>query len=276
MVLQKVISDIRFNIPKEVLEIAFLGDLGLERRKPGALDWEIRNKIIDAKVRPDCNLLGALEMNIPLANAEIIYDATGLYRNTVRVPKSLTQGRSIVSVSYFNYYYYTGAIGQVGGYMANNYSSNTCGNSPMMAQASRILQSAANSDSTGTAAVRLIGENTVVVNDYIGSLLQGSLVCLVSHDSEMNSISPKSVPQFSILCQLACKAYIYNTLKVKLNGAYLAGGAELGEIQNFVDSYSDAAEQYEEYFREEMSAVLFANDDSRHSWYLRNLIGGGA
>lgn len=276
MVLQKVISDIRFNIPKEVLEIAFLGDLGIERRRPGSLDWEIRNKIIDAKVRPDCNLLGALEMNIPLANAEIIYDKSGLYRNVARIPKSLTQGRSIVQALYFNYYYYQGAIGQVGGYMANNYSSNTCGNSPLMTQAGRILSSAANSDATGTAAVRLIGENTVVVNDYIGSLTQGSLVCLVSHDSEMNSISPRSVPQFSKLCQYATKAFIYNTLKVKLNGGYLSGGTELGEIQNFVDSYADAADLYEEYFREEWTAVQFANDDTRNSWYLRNLIGGGA
>ncbi len=276
MVLQKVISDIRFIIPKEVLEVAFLGDVGLERKRPGSLDWEIRNKVIDAKVRPDCNLLGALEMNIPLANAEVTYDTSGLYRNTVRIPKSLTGGRSIVLPTYFNYYYYTGAIGQVGGYMANNYSSNTCGNSPLMAQASRILQSSANSDATGTAAVRLIGENTVTINDYIGSITQGSLVCLVSHDSEMNSIGRRAVPQFSKLCQLACKAYIYNTLKVKLNGGYLSGGTELGEIQNVVDSYSDAAEQYSEYYENEWQMVQFSNDDTRNSWYLRNLIGGGA
>lgn len=275
MVIQKVISDIRFEIPIEVLEVAFLGDTGKERLRPGSLDWEIRNKVIDAKVRPDCNLLGALEMNIPLASAEVIYDRSGMYRNVVRIPKKLTQGRTITEALYFNYYYYNGAAGQYGGYMANNYSNNTCGNSPLMNAAGRILGSAADDSLTGTASVRLIGENTVVINDYMGSVTQGSLVCRVSHDSEMNSIPPMAIPQFSQLCVYATKAWIYKTLMVKLNGGYLSGGTELGEIQNFVETYSDAAELYKEYFREEITAALFTTDDSRNSYYLRNLIGGG-
>lgn len=276
MVIQKVIADIRFEIPLEVLEVAFLGDTGRERLRPGSLDWEIRNKVIDAKVRPDCDLMGAQEMNIPLARAEIIYDKSGLYRNVVRIPKALTQGRTITEALYFNYIYWNGAVGQFGGAVANSYGSTSCGSSPLMANAGRILGSSGDDSLTGTAAVRLIGENTVVINDYMGSLTQGSLVCRVSHDSEMNSIPPLAIPQFSQLCIYATKAWIYKTLMVKLNGGYLSGGTELGQIQNFIENYSDAGELYKEYFREEIQAALFTTDNTRNSWYLRNLIGGGA
>lgn len=274
MVIQKVISDIRFEIPTEVLEVAFLGGLGRERLNPSSLDWEIRNKIIDGKVRKDCDLLGALEVNIPLARAEVTSDPTGQYRTVIRIPKFLTQGRQITEALYFNYVYNQGASTMSGGYMNNSFSANMCGNSAMMNAASKILASANPAGPQGTAAVTLIGENTIMITDYQGTILQGSLTCRVSHDNEMNSIPRRAIPQFSQLCIYAAKAWIYKTLRVKLNGGYLNGGAELGELQAEVSEYSDAKDLYKEYFREEWTVVQFTSDNAAHGNYLRNLIGG--
>lgn len=273
-VLHKVISDIRFAIPTEILEIAFLGTRGRERMQPGSLDWEIRNKVIDAKVRPDCNLLGAMELNIPLRQAEVITDPTGDYRTVVRIPKMLTQGRTIVEALYFNYTYNLGAQTMIGGTLNNDYSMNNCGNSQLMNYASKILTSAAPGGLTGSAAVRLIGENTILITDYMGSVKQGSITCRLSHDNEMTLLPPRAVPQFVQLCLYATKAWIYNNAKVKLNGGYLNGGTEMTVVMDFIDSYADSLELYNEYFREEFQAVNFMVDESSHNDYLRNLIGG--
>ncbi|UQT02891.1 hypothetical protein TOTORO_00280 [Serratia phage vB_SmaS-Totoro] len=273
-ILHKVIKDIRFEIPTDVLEIAFLGRRGRERLSPGSLDWEVRNKVIDAKVRPDCDLLGALEINIPLRQAEIINDPSGDYRTVVRIPKFLTQGRTIVEALYFNYTYNLGAQTMIGGTLNNDYSMNNCGNSQLMNYASKILTSAAPGGLTGSAAVTLIGENTIMITDYMGSVKQGSITCRVSHDADMNTLPPRAVPQFVQLCVYATKAWIYNNVKVKLNQGYLEGGSEMPVIQEFVDGYSDAAELYKEYFREEWTAVQMMSDNAAHGNYLRNLIGG--
>lgn len=274
MVLQKVISKIRWEIPVEVLEVAFLGGIGREKLRPGNMDWEIRNKIIDARVRQDCDVLGAQELNIPLQRAEVIYDPTGLYQMVVRIPKALTQGRTIVEALYFNYVYNYGAAALNGGYLNNAYSANSCGNSTLMNYASKILNSSTGTGPQGTAAVRVIGENTIAINDYNGSVNQGSMTCRVAHDDEMSSIPPRAIPQFSQLCVYATKAWIYKTLRVKLNGGYLSGGTELGELQAVVSEYAESAQLYDEYLREEWTAVSMLNDPSRSSWYHRNLIGG--
>lgn len=274
MILQKVISDIRFEIPEEVLEIAFMDDIGQSRYRTGSLDWEIRSKVIDAKVRPDCNLLGAAEVNIPLMGAEVSTNNVGQYLTTVRIPKRLTQGRTITEALYFNYVYNQGATSMLGGYLANDYNMSACGNSPIMNYATKILNASNPVGTTGTAAVRVIGENTILISDYMGSIKQGSLTCRVSFDNEMNNLPPRAVPQFTQLCLYAVQMYIYRKLKVKLNGGYLSGGSEMGEIANVVDSYADAATLYKEYFREEWTSVQFSTDPASHDRYLRNLIGG--
>jgi hypothetical protein len=68
------------------------------------------------------------------------------------------------------------------GWQNNSMNMNTSGNSPVMNVASRILRSASPAPIQSTAAVQMIGENTILITDYIGSVC--SLTCRLSHDRE--------------------------------------------------------------------------------------------
>lgn len=273
-VVQKVINDIKRRIPKEVLEIAFLGKRGRNGRFAGQLDYLIKTNIIDTQVREDCDLLGAVTDNIPLRESDYMgsYDS---YKTVLRVNKRATEGRSIVEVLAFNYNY--GAVGTSAlnnGYGNTQYDMRSRGNSPLMRSADRVLKSATPPPITSTTAVRLLGENIIGVDDFLGVVRQGSVSVRMAGDEGFSHIRPATVPQFSKLCLLAAKMIIYNEVVVNLDDGYLDGGSELGAIARIVESYADAAELYSEYFVEEWTAVNFMNDESRHQSYLRNIMGG--
>jgi len=270
-VIDKAISDVMRVIPRQILQVAFLGDIGIKSKLGQDIKWHIRNKIIDNWVRPDCDLIGAYQDNIPLAGCEATTD--DMYRITVRIPKSLTGGRSIIQALALNYIYNVPGGMVNNGWQNNSMNMNTSGNSPVMNTAARILRSASPAPIQSTAAVQMIGENVVLITDYIGSIAQCSLTCRLSHDREMTNVTPGGVKQFCKLVILATKAWIYNETVIDLDMGYLYKGMEVGRVREIIDSYADSAELYSE-FLEEYRGVGFMMDPNRHSTWLRVLVSG--
>ena len=273
-VIDRAIADVRRKIPRQVLEIAFLGDIGRANRHGQNIEWYIRNRVIDNWVRPDCDLLGAYEDNIPLANAEVASDSQ--YRVTARISKEATGGRSIVSALALNYIYNVPGGMVNNGWQGNSFNMMNKGNSPVLNTASRILRSASPAPITGSASVQLVAENTVLITDFIGDVRSCSLTCRLSHDPEMTVIQPGAVKPFNQLVLLATKAYIYNETVIDMDEAYLYNGMELSRVREIIDSYSDSAELYETFYEEQWRGVNFHNDSNRHGNYLRTLVAGKA
>lgn len=269
-----IIQKIKRDIPKQVLEVAFLNGIGRNNRFASNLDWKIRNEIIDGWVLVDLNLMGAEEVNISLQHAEVTYDDQ--YRIVARIPKEVTAGRSIVQALALNYIYNTPAGMVNNGFNNNSFNMSNCGNSPLLNSASKILRAASPAPILSSASVQLMGENVILITDYMGSVTQCSVTCRVSHDPELNNINPKALDHFAKLASYACKAWIYTNAIVPMDIGELLGGAELGRIKDIIDGYSDAHENYETYKEEVIHAVNFMNDEQRHGNYLRTLISGQA
>lgn len=273
-VIQKLIADVKAEIPRAVLEVAFLGDMGREHRFASNLDFQIRQKVIDARVWVDLNLQGAEEVNIDLARTEV--EKTDAYQTIIRIPKAVTAGRVITQVLAFNYVR-NGVTGmQNAGYNNNSFNMSSDGNSPQMNSASKILKSASPAPILTSAAVRITGENVVLLNDYMGSVKQGNMTVRLSHDPDLNSFKPTSIPQLSQFVIYAVKAYIYVNTIISLDMGQMYGGSEIGRIREIIDGYADCNELYRTYYEEHMIAVNFMNDETRHSNFLRTLIGGAA
>lgn len=274
-VIDKLIFEIKQEIPRQVLEVAFLKRMGRNTQFAGGLDWEIRNKVIDARIHKDLSLMGSETINVPLGNAEIQFLDNQDYRTVVRIPKKLTKGRPIAEVVAFNYWYNTVAADLNNGWQTSSYNIQSCGNSPLMGAAQQIMRAASPAPINGTANVELIGENVIVINDYMGKLQQGSMTVRLGQDPELSSFDSVAVFQLSEFTILACKAWIWANTIIDLDSGYLYGGAELSRIQQIIDGYSDANQSYNE-MRVDMQAINFTQDKARHQTFLRGLIAGQA
>lgn len=51
---------------------------------------------------------------------------------------------------------------------------------------------------------------------------------------------------FADLCVAAVKSYVYNTLFVPVDRAYVEAGFEISSIKSIIDGYSDSEQRYRE------------------------------
>lgn len=254
-------------IPPEILEKTFNANIkSYEIYKPSlliSLDQRIRERIIDKRVRVDCNLVGGQEITVPLDT--LSPRAIDLFNLVYNIPKTLTQGKSITSVLSCSF----GGL-TLGGYsgLNPNYSAGTADN------AMNVLNSAKPVPVVSTANVQLIEENTVLISDTISVPRNMYLRCWVENDHEFTNIKPPSYERFAQLAVLATKAFIYNTTIIAMDKAFIYAGGELGRYAEIVNGYSDAEQNYQdELVRWRKVAML--NNHVAHRRMVRRLLGGG-
>lgn len=266
--IQKAISDVKAAIPRPILERTFMkpDPIAFGTRSsfnPTSLDFRIRTAVIEGNVLPDCNLVGGTEVTIPLVS--VIPQWVSDYNVIYRIPKSLTQNRSILRLLHLTF----GDGGVVG-------SMNLAiqGRSALMDGAQGVLQSHLPIPIVSTANLELLAENVVLVKDNITMPGNPFLRCVVEGDTELNHLQPTSYKAFSKLVVLATKAYIFNNIALPMDQAELSGGMALGRFKEIVDGYSDAYEQYEQYFEETWRKVALFNDPEANKRHLKYLTGG--
>lgn len=260
---QKAIAELKFRIPVPILQEAFTRSRFGQRPLPVGLDASIRELVIDARVRVDCNLVGGTELAIPLDG--LPFEMWDPYTWIYRIPSRMTQNRAISRVLSLTF----------GTPVQNGIAlQGSTGNSSMLYAAAGVMASQAPIPIISTAYLRLIGENTVLIQDSIALPTNIALRCVVENDPDFTQLRPTTVPQFCKLVELATKAYIYNTLTLEIGMGQLVGGAELGRFREIVDGYADANELYETFLRDVWQKVSIFDDTTSRERMLRSIVGG--
>lgn len=262
--IQYLVSEIIHDIPEEVLTRAFRVENRYQRFGHISLEEQITNQVIRPRLLVDMNLVSGEEALIDLMGAER-YDPDS-YTSVYRIPKKLTNGRSIVVAK---------GVSFLSPNAANSFGSGSpCGRSGMLLGVKAVMDAQEDIPFVGTHKVRLIGENTILIRG--GSLLPTStyLNCTLEYDKNLSNLSPRSYPVLAEAALLAAKAYIYKTIFVTLGEGELHAGMALNQISSVVDSYSDANEQYREFRKTKLSKMLYMQDDERMERHMKRLMGG--
>jgi hypothetical protein len=261
---QKSLAEIKYRIPPEVLHTVFVQRVERWRDAPKSIDEQIMALLLRPRVLVDCNLVGGREIWILLDGCRIGGD--DVYESVFRVPKSRTNGASIMSV--LNVSFADPSRISAAGIAAN-------GQNNMMLQGGQAVMDALGMiPQTSTARIELIGENVILVRDVMTMPANAYLRCLVSNDENMNNIQLRSYHHFAKLVEYAVKSYIYNFYIVQLDIGELRGGQQLGVIKTIIDSYADAEQNYQDYLTTRWTKVAYMNDNERWNRTTRSMIGG--
>ena len=225
---------------------------------PTSTDSFLIDEVFQKRLLPDLNVEYANKLVVPLSKC--IVERSNEIDYIVTVPASATNGRKIVTVlgiDTTNIYSNTGAL-----YV----------NSPGM-MGSAILsagQKLANANQSIPANYEIkcfmISPNSFVVKG-LGYLNNSCAVELViENDDQLNNIPITTASYIKKLFVLATKAYIYKTLKIRVNQAKLDGGAELGAFSEWLDSYSDANELYLEELQYAYRYGILSDQQSKYDW----------
>lgn len=262
----KAIDEVKFRIPRRILEEVFLKRSERWRSAPTSLDEEILKAVVRPRVLVDCNLVGGTEAFIPLETAPV--ERANDYTSVYRIGKDLTQGRTIISALNITFSDPTRAA-------AYGYGTAASGNYSIMQNVGQGVMDAHGAiPVTSTASVQLIAENTVMVRDT--TLLPANIYlrCVLANDENMSHIQIKSYREFSKLVEHAVKAFIYNAYVIEMDMGQLVGGQNLGRFKEIVDGYADQEELYQTFLGERWQKVAFMNDTETYKRFLKMKIGG--
>lgn len=262
---------IRREIPVEVLTEAFVPvRYNAERRRyykdhstPLALDSAIRKLIIDGWVSMDLNLATGQEVYIRLAG--LPYEMIDVWNIVYRIPKTLTDGRSITA---------TYSISYGDGFSTNSYRANMNRSSPLLEAAGGMLLSNLPLPAVSTAYVTLVEENTVLISDINILPPEMYLRCRLSHEPDFKNIRAPYLPHLGELAVLAAKAYCYTNLLIPMDEGEQKGGKPINRFREVVDSFADASTLYKEYLSTTMKKVGYLNDPETMKRIWKMTVGG--
>jgi len=249
-------------IPRMLLEDAFLKREYPYRQSPKTIEQCIKEEVIYKIVLPDLNLENGVYSFIPLNNAQVIqsdYDAQIYY-----IPKEVTGGRAILTAI---------TVGTASPYMEQGFAAN-CGNSMINRKIHQLVSSISDLQVTTNSRVELIAENTVLVRDnpqlYMGAAY---LVCILEMDDQLSNIRPRSIPFFTQLITLAIKGYMYTELIINVDKGRIYAGADLGIYREILMEYRDAWTTYYDLLREKAGKILYMNNGENMNRHLRFCLG---
>ncbi len=262
---EKALNDLKFQIPPTILKTVFVDRLSSWRTTTSvSVNDQVMNNVIRPRVFSDCSLMGTVEFEVPLATVQ----AQEISNNEVvyKIPKNLTQNRSIISAINITFIDPTASIG-TGGW-------NQCGVSATQSAAQNVMDSYAPIPIVSTASLAIIGENTVLVRDVTRIPSNSYLRCILQNDEAMSHIQPRSYRAFAALVALAVKAYIYNEYIVEMDMAELRGGRALGKFKDIIERYEDSNLEYSDFLKEKWEKISRMNDSVNHHRHLRQITGG--
>ena len=266
----KALSDLSFKIPHEVLRVAFQDNGPNWRQAPISLDQQIMTKVIKQRVLVDVDLLGGQTIIVNLIgiapkwmdNHSIVYE----------IPAEMLLHRSIISVLSVGYLPYTTTYGNQG---IGSGTTFTQGINDVTSAAQRVSASFSNVPIVSNAQVELVGYNTVLIREQTRVTNSYQLRCVVANEENLANLNPRSFLSFSKLVELAVKSYIYNSLLIKIDQAYLQGGQELGAMKQYVDGLADSEQMYQDFLREVWQNVSFHMDPMAHTRFIKLMVNPG-
>ena len=270
MILTKALDELKYTIPMEILREAFKDDLQNWRQAPVSLDERILTKVIRPRVLVDANLVGGITTIVPLDGLTPTY--VDMYTLIYNIPADRISYRDIIAVLAVGYLPYGLAYNGLDNGIG---STNPSSMNDVSSGARRVGDAMSTIPLVSNALVELIGYNTILIRDQQRVTATYQLRCILGNDENLNNINPRSYHNFCKLCELAVKAYIYNTLLIKIDTAYLTGGQELGSFKSYVESLSDANENYRTYLTEVWRSTASCNDTVRYDRLIKMQISPG-
>lgn len=262
--LQKSLDEVRFRIPRPILEAVFTQRDKAWRLQPTSIEDHILNEVVRPRVLVDCNLVGGAEVFIPLDGVPV--ERTNDYTSVYRIPKKLTQGRSIMAVLNITLSDPTKASSY--GVAAGTQ------NTAMLQLGSAVMDAMGTIPVTSTARCQLIGENVVMVRDTIVLPANIYLRCIIANDENMSHLQLRSYRAFADLVVHAVKAYIYNEYIIRMDMGELYAGNQLGRFKEIIDGYAEAEQNYQDFLMGPWSKVALMNDQEQWTRLLRLQLGG--
>lgn len=208
----------------------------------------------------DLNIVGGIETTIDISKCKVeIYENLG-YANysVITVPYSLTNGRSILSPLSLSFI----PSGVVPFGSDNSLMNN--GEAMMNHVDPRPV-------GYTTSNLELIGPNTILVRDNM-LYSNGYLRVTIENEDNLRNLHPKSAIHISKLTLEAVKGYIYNKMVIEVDKGYVYAGHELNKFSEIIDKYEDAWDKYDELLEEIIPKIMFINNDTAYSRFIRDQI----
>ena len=262
--IRKALDEIKFRIPMEILQAVFIKRTASRRIAPTNIDNEILATCIRPRVLVDCNLIGGMEVWVPLSG--VVPVSANIYTQVYHIPKTLTMGRSIISVINITF----NDPSNLSNY--GNLSTNQTSIALSIAGAVGDAQGAI--PLTSSAAVQLIGENTVMIRDVNAIPSQVFLRCNLALDDNMSHLQLSVYPKFAKAVEYAVKAYIWTSYMIMMGTGELIGGQTIGVFKDIIDGYADAQQNYDDYLRDVLQKALYGNDQEKMKRLISMMSGG--
>lgn len=269
--IDKALQEIRATIPLPILQRAFINTIEHYQQLNVSLDSVIRDQVISQRVWTDCSLQGAQQLLIPFR--ELRPTQPDAYSFIYRIPKSMTNGRSIMTVLDVVYYVAQGLVAYGGSYSSVNTLNSTCENSPILQAGKALRDVDGNISQISTANAQIIGENVILINDNSGLVVAGGAHVMLAHDEQFSNIKGNLYGAFGKLVVLATKAWIFNNLEIIIDRNEVWSGMAVGKFKEIVERYSSAEDMYQEYKDTTWRKAQISNDYMSSQRIVRGLFG---
>lgn len=254
---------IKNSIPREILNIAFISNISYKTVIPVTTDSRIKELVIYGRVFDDINIIGGTHITVPLDGLPQDYIENNAV--AITIPKSRTQGRSILTVHSVAF-----GANAVSGFISNPLRENS-----EIANVNQQMMNSVNSiPYISEAQVTLLSENTVMIQGI--NIMTGMMYlrCEIENDSNLNNIKRRSYLAFGKLCLLATKSYIYSSTVIPMDIGFIEGGATLNKLRDIIESYEADEEAYLEFLETKWAKVSKLNDSETVEQLVRLTAGG--
>jgi hypothetical protein len=238
--INKVLKTIYHNIPIEILEVTFGNN---EPFNNITLDESIIRTIIEGRILDDVNVgCGKKKEIILKANYLRFYSngTTSPWNDNCRadaaiyvVPPEAREHRNISSVVSIKWTNRTFNIFPYGGTTTTSLARDA-------------LYTNTRRDMEYLPRPILLDNNIIRLDPPTFIYSDITLVCFLEYDKYFTNISDNAIKSLCNLILSATKAYIYNTLYIKMNRTSVMGGHEIGAFREIVETYSGEWERYDE------------------------------
>jgi len=263
-VISKILDEIKFTIPIEILNIVFSSD-----KLYGNNNSSIDNNILTTVLRPrlfiDLDIASHETIMINFLDCEILH--SDLISTVIKVPNRLLNGRKIIS-----------PMALMVGYMdqstnEGNYGYNSSTGNSILDQSLIVMDSINNNVTNELTEMELIADNTILVRRGMLVNVPMTLTLVISNDANLSNINVKVYKKLATMAVLCVKSYIRNNLIVKLNKGALYGGHDLDVINRIVDQYESSEEEYQTYYNEVWKKVSFMQNEKNMHDHITAMVG---
>ncbi|QDJ97177.2 hypothetical protein PQC07_gp004 [Aeromonas phage D3] len=233
-----------------------------------SIEQGIREKVILKMVAPLLNVAGGETSTIDLSSAQVQNLEGGIVH--VNVPDFLTGGRRILSVIEV----YPGNLNSMISNGYNLVAGPQCGGGGSMGSAvNRMISALDDSNVQRTfTSFTMVGNNSFLIRDAGSALFNMLAKVILSYDEHFSIIPPKMYDQFAYLCVLATKAYIYRNCRRGMQEAVAKFGVSVNELQDDIQGYADAHNEFRMFFEDEIKKYLAYADPKGVADQIRMLV----